>query len=375
MPCAANVVTLSCLAAIAQALVISHQVNSDPYLSHHLPTQPPKQLPPPAQKPARHRPSVQPPMRHQVPTERPTTTDIPSVADIPSIVKEQAENIEDNGSPSPVTSSPVTPYYTCSGSTCSVNMTKMTAELQPGLILFLGCSLDVYAINHFCTAAETGIVGFTNNFAYLAHCKVGGVTLVYAFQPGASPPPYWKHYTGAATSQQIISQSAKDVAATFGEKPMAIVVDSSLWDVSNWWQKDGMPPEPYPVPHAEIAQWCQTDVPQLLHWVDTAFPGTKIAFRTPPPVFPNNDYGQSPQTVDEMVGCLRANATDHTTQKVFSQYHLLDFNELVEQFVSHQAVPTLQFYEDVLHPGRQLSMVYMNAVLEWVHGLQHDPSR
>merc|ERR1719359_54103 len=203
-----------------------------------------------------------------------------------------------------------TSYYTCAGSSCNVNTTKMKAELQLGLILFLGCSLDIYAIKHFCTSAHANLVGFENNFAYLAYCTMAGFTLVYVFQPGATAPPYWKDYVGTQTSQQIITQTAKDVVNMFGREPTAIVVDASLWDVSNWWQKHGMPPEPYPVPRADIARWCHTDLSQLLSQVETAFPRTKIAFRTPPPVFTGNSYGQSPDIVNEMVKCIRDDAVD-----------------------------------------------------------------
>merc|ERR1719359_1319146 len=197
-----------------------------------------------------------------------------------------------------------TSYYTCAGSSCNVNTTKMKAELQLGLILFLGCSLDIYAIKHFCTSAHANLVGFENNFAYLAYCTMAGFTLVYVFQPGATAPPYWKDYVGTQTSQQIITQTAKDVVNMFGREPTAIVVDASLWDVSNWWEKHGRPADPYPVPLAEIGLWCNRYVPNLLNWVQKQYPSAGIAFRTMPTVFPNNGYGQNADNIETMVKCI-----------------------------------------------------------------------
>jgi len=262
-----------------------------------------------------------------------------------------------------------TSFYACDSSNCTVNNTKMKAELS-GLVLFLGCSLDIYAIKHFCTAAHAHLVGFENNFAYMSHCTMGSLTLVYVFQPGATAPPYWKDYVGTQTSQQIITQSTKDIVAKFGQEPMAIVVDASLWDVSSWWQRSSMPPEPYPIPHADINRWCYTDLPQLLQVVEDSYPRSRIAFRTPSPVFLPNSYGQSPQIVNDMVKCVR-DRTDFVTKKVYSKYELIDFNKLVEQFFLHHRGPQTDFYEDVLHPGEQLSMAYMNAVLQWVRGFHH----
>jgi len=274
-----------------------------------------------------------------------------------------------------------TSFYACDSSNvthqaphCTVNTTKMKAELQSGLLLFFGCSLDIYAMKHFCTAAQATLVGFENNFAYMAYCTMGGFTLVYVFQPGATAAPYWKDYVGTLSSQQIITQSTKDVVQRFGQEPTAIVIDSSLWDVSSWWQRVGMPAEPYAVPHADITRWCYTDLPQLLDYVGASYPRSRIAFRTAAPVFIGNNYGQNPPIVNEMTKCVR-DRTDFVTKKLFSKYHLIDYNKLVEQFFLHHPGPPTNFYEDVLHPGRQLSMGYMNEVLEWVRGFAHPVAR
>jgi len=263
-------------------------------------------------------------------------------------------------------------FYACASSNCTVNKTKIKAELSSGLIMFLGCSLDIYAIKHFCTAAQATLIGFENNFAYMSYCTMGGFTLVYVFQPGATAPPYWKDYVGTLTSQQIVTQSTQDVVQRFGREPTAIVVDSSLWDVSSWWQRLGMPLSPYPASQSDITRWCHTDLPQLLQFVADSYPRSQIGFRTAAPVFTPNEYGQQPEIVNEMTRCVRGQL-DFMTQKVFGKYQLIDFNKLIEEFMLHHAHigPRLSFYNDVLHPGRQLSMAYMNSVLKWVRGFHH----
>lgn len=257
------------------------------------------------------------------------------------------------------------------GNRDDVSISKVKTDMSSGLILFLGCSLDIYAINDMCASGQGQLVGFTNNFAYMAYCTLATYTLVYVFQPGASAAPYWKDFVGTLTSQQIIEQSSKDMVIKFGREPTAVVVDSSLWDVSNWWQKAGMPAEPYQVPAADIHRWCHTDLPALLLKVEQMYPRSRIALRTPPPVLGSNTYGQSIDIVNAMVSCVRSEA-DFISNKVYGKYTLIDFNKIVQTFFLHQTGPQLSFYKDVLHPGPQLSVEYMKAVLQWVRTIGQD---
>jgi hypothetical protein len=258
-------------------------------------------------------------------------------------------------------------YYSCKGSECTVNTTKMNTELNSGLILFFGCSLDILAIKWFCRAAHSELYGFTDNFAYMAHCTVGGFTMVYVYHPGASLPPYFHGYVGTLTTNEIVDRSAHDIVLKFGQRPTAIVVDSSLWDVSNWWQKSGFPPEPYPVPSPFIAHWCQMDLPNLLLYIGAAYPEIPIAYRTPPPVFVGNEYGQSPQIIDAMNQCINEKV-EFLSKKVYSKYKLIDFYGIVKKAFLHTTDPQ-SIYRDVLHPGQELSLSYVNHVLQWVRGM------
>lgn len=263
-------------------------------------------------------------------------------------------------------------YCGCNSSACNVDVMRLDHELHNDLVLILGCSLDINAIDYFCTAVGAPVMNFEtkNPFSYLAHCDVGKFTIAYAFHPGSSPPPYFGEYAGTATTMDVVKNSVYDVKLQFGREPTAIIVDSSLWDVSNWWEKHGRPQDPYPLPQAEITQWCTRDVPQLLRFVQTVYPRSGVAFRTPPTVFPDNGYGQSPLIIDAMVQCVEQQKDP--LSRLYGQFGFIDYHNFVDQVLQHAVGPATQtYYKDNLHPGASLSLMYMNRVLNWVRGLRH----
>jgi len=252
----------------------------------------------------------------------------------------------------------------------TVDTIKVEHELQNDLVLIFGCSLDINAIEYFCKAVGSEVQNFVtrNPFAYLAHCDVGKFTVAYIFHPGASPAPYFGEYAGTATTMDVVRNSVYDVKMQFGREPTAIIVDSSLWDVSNWWQKNGRPQDPYPIPDAQITQWCSRDVPELLRWVQTAYPRSGVAFRTPPTVFANNGYGQTPFIVDKMVACIEQHKDP--SNKLYGQFGFIDYHNFVDEVLQQSGVsPMPHYYKDSLHPGLRLSLMYMNRVLNWVRML------
>lgn len=261
-------------------------------------------------------------------------------------------------------------YCDCNSTACSVDQVKVKDELPNDLVLILGCSLDIFAIEYFCAAVGVAVKEFKtkNKFSYLSHCDVGGFTIAYAFHPGAAPQPYYSEYAGTATTATIVQNSVYDVKLQFGREPTAIVVDSSLWDVSNWWQKAGKPPGTYPIPSADIFRWCTHDVPQLLNWVQTQYPHSGVAFRTPPTVFPGNGYGQRPGIIDEMVQCVEQHIAPNGA--VYGKYAFIDYHNFVDHVLQHApGSPMQMYYKDSLHPGPQLSLMYMNKVLNWAKSL------
>jgi len=268
-------------------------------------------------------------------------------------------------------------YCGCEGSSCFINAKKLKAEFQNQLILILGCSLDIYAIGFFCNAA-TGTppdqIMLSSPMSYLAFCDVGQFTVAYAFHPGASPPPYAPDYNPGVmgTTRDIIAKTKNDVIAKFGRAPAAIIVDASLWDSANWWQKSGWPPYPYinQGTPAYLQQWCNKDVPEILMYVATLYPNTPIAFRTAPTVFSNpNSYGLSAIVIEQMVSCVEQHR-DAWGNVYGGGFGLIDYHHFVDTLLQQSAAPSA-YYKDSLHPGQLVSMMYMNSMLNWVNQRSH----
>lgn len=267
-------------------------------------------------------------------------------------------------------------YVGCNSSSCFVDSKKVETKFQNQLILIIGCSLDVYAVGYFCAVAKGIPMETTLNaspFGYLTFCDMGQFTIAYAFTPGASPPPYAAEYNPQAllnnvplgTSRDIIARTKNDIMMKFGRAPTAIVVDASLWDVSNWWAKVGKPPHPHPIPDAFITQWCNKDVPEFLAYIATVYPSAPIAFRTPPTIFDTpNIYGLSPVTVDKMVACIEMHK--NPTGYLYGKFGLIDYHHFVDNVLAQSGPSASTWYRDGLHPGQQLSLMYLNSVMNWV---------
>lgn len=264
---------------------------------------------------------------------------------------------------------------------CTVNVQKVAAELGPRIVLLFGCSLDIYALDYFCKAANAPVVGFQRNpgnqifgMENLAYCKIGEFTLAYSFHPGASGPPYYEACEAVlhkpcsqVRSSVLIQQSVASVMATFGKPPSAIVVDSSLWDAANWWMQDGKPPEPYIAPVSHVWRWCSQDLPNLLQAVQAASPTSTVAFRTAPRIEFIAGYGHSTQNIDSMNHCFRGGSL--ISQITHNPFPYVDYNLLVETFLKVQGGVPSSYFEDAFHPGVLPSVLYIDLVLRWVKGL------
>jgi len=276
-----------------------------------------------------------------------------------------------------------TSYITCHvrPNGCAVNTYKIGLELTSQVVLFFGCSIDIYAVDYFCKAANAPTVGFSRGATTsygagnLAYCNVAGLILAFSFHPGVSGPPYFKACDGVlhtacsgpgttVHSSTLIQQSVASVVATFGKAPSSIVVDSSLWDVAAWYLRDGSPPEPYVAPAPHINYWCQASYPALMHAVQTASPTSKLAFRTAPRVEFIAGFGHSMANIDAMNACLRGSALTS-----LSKYQVIDYNTLIENLLVQQGGGASAYYDDAFHHGVLPSMVYIDWVLQWVHSL------
>lgn len=262
---------------------------------------------------------------------------------------------------------------------CAVNVAKVTQELGPQIVLLFGCSLDIYAVDYFCKAAGSKLVGFERSPGVtkyapgnFAHCNIGGLILAFSFHPGVSGPPYFEmceKVLGTScmqvTASALLQQSLARIQIEFGRPPTTIVVDSSLWDVAAWYLQDGKPPEPYTAPAAHINNWCYNSFPALLQFVHMNSPLSKIAFRTAPRIEFMKGYGHSMGNIDAMNYCLR-----QSSLTTLSQFRMIDFNQLVETMVVQQGVAAKAYYDDAFHPGLIPSVIYVDWVLQWTKAVQ-----
>jgi len=262
--------------------------------------------------------------------------------------------------------------------TCSINTHQVALDLGSRVVLFFGCSLDIYALDYFCKAANAPVIGFTRtpgntnfeagNFAY---CKIGGLVLAYSFSPGSSGQPYFpecdkvlKGPCAQVTSQLLIQQSIAKVVANFGMPPTAIVMDSSLWDVASWWLRDGYPPEPYVAPPTHLAKFCHQDFPGLLQWIKMASPTSGVAFRTAPRVEFMKGYGHSMKNINSINECFRQSSMSN-----LMAFKMIDYNSIVELIIARQGGLASSFYEDAFHPAVLPSVIYVDWVLQWAKTL------
>lgn len=245
----------------------------------------------------------------------------------------------------------------------------------PGkLVWFLGCSIDSQAFVTACLNAKAAIMpDHMEAWAAIPDvktkwCTFDGFTLVFSFHPGASPPPYYDYYVFQSTTPEIVRSEATLIAKTFGKPPDATVVDSSLWDVANWWKKDGAP-QTWAVPHKEISHWSGVTVPAFLKLVQDVVPSSRIAFRSPPPVFKACIAGfyymcRGPEITDEMYSNLMQSA-DNATHQIYGKYDLIDYRAIV--LAEHKVLggPLQALYGDTTHPGGHLAAAFIAAVLKW----------
>jgi len=155
------------------------------------------------------------------------------------------------------------------------------------------------------------------------------------------------------------------LSSFFGQQPTAIVVDSSLWDVTSWWLQAGKPAEPFVAPHARVAQWCQNDFPALADSVQAVAPTSKVAFRTVPQLKFAPGHGQSEQNVEAMNACLR----DEKKPSDLKKYTMIDYAADVQTLVESLNTARSAVYEDDFHPGMVPSVLYIDRVLQWVNSI------
>eukprot|EP00747_Dinoflagellata_sp_TGD_P123299 gnl/TRDRNA2_/TRDRNA2_173793_c0_seq2.p1 gnl/TRDRNA2_/TRDRNA2_173793_c0~~gnl/TRDRNA2_/TRDRNA2_173793_c0_seq2.p1 ORF type:complete len:379 (-),score=23.00 gnl/TRDRNA2_/TRDRNA2_173793_c0_seq2:114-1250(-) len=248
-----------------------------------------------------------------------------------------------------------------------VDTHKVAVNLRSKSMLILGNSLDRHMVHWACEAASSPRQEDTR-FYMASYCKLDKFTLATILNYGTGQPPYWSgsihapslNLTGGAhaTSHDHIVYDTTDFAKRiFGisNPPSVVVVDSSTWDLANWWSRAGRPKAPG-VPPEQILHWCHHGVPELLGWVSSAFPQSRIAFRTPPRLR-SDSRGRSTAALDAMTDCIR--------EELFGKFDIIDFHDIVEEMIVN-GKPKKTLYADALHPSKVSTLGYFNELLNYL---------
>lgn len=152
--------------------------------------------------------------------------------------------------------------------------------------------------------------------------------------------------------------------------PTMVVIDSSLWDLANWWNRAGRPQATY-VNNSAIEWWCHKGYPQMLQWVLDAFPTSTIVYRTIPTIVAtNSSHGRSPEAIAQMDACLRS--------ELGGKFHAIDYRQIVQSRLDAGISPTdifLKMRKDGVHPDFDTAALYANAAMEYVAGMSITPPR
>lgn len=251
-----------------------------------------------------------------------------------------------------------------------------TIPTHKKLVWLIGASIDSNAVTDTCNNMKATVIdldpAIPNQIFWCALDQ--STTLVFTFHPGATPGPYYDLYyksfgpiaasTDMLTTTDMLRTRAAQITHAFGKPPDSALVDSSLWDIANWWQKSGRPQD-WPVPHQEIVNWCQTTIPNFLTFVKALLPHTRIAYHSPPPAFATTWEPWTvriDQIVNEMYSCL---VSKMNSGLLYGKYPFIDFFKIVQAQQLVNGGQMRAMYKDDLHPAPALSLVYMAEVLKW----------
>lgn len=248
------------------------------------------------------------------------------------------------------------------------------ALAQPKSILFFGSSVDRYALDSACVSGGTQSEhpnqrGPSNNY-----CKVGDWSLLFLLNPGSGDRPFWAQDSVIANGYPVQSDAAmfeyghafiksKNVA-----EPDLIVVDSSLWDLEQWWLMAGKPKSGGHIGAGILQKWCHIQVPQLISRVQNQYPTSKVVFRNIPRVSPasHKTWGGSVEipAQDFMNACI--------SQELNKKVDIIDYNQIMNDFIARSGTSGA-YKKDGYHPSDAVSLVYMNEIFNYAESLTNTP--
>lgn len=263
-------------------------------------------------------------------------------------------------------------------------------------ILLLGCSVDRYVVDDTCRAI--GGQSIKDSLITVAPAAINeprycvtsqDFDIAYMFHPGANRGPYIDHFDHfncrgcqKGETEDIIKQDAPAFAnRSFHGWPDLVVVDSSLWTLSAFWvaQNSTAAMMTHQVRDSDsierrLQQWCDKDLDELLGWAQSAFPSSRIAFRTGPTVTNQaTGFGQRKEYLDFMQQCVLGKMDKY--RKFLGRYDVLDFHGIVDNLIADGFCKTAPknctdksklAFRDRRHPSRAANLEFMNAVLELV---------
>jgi len=185
-------------------------------------------------------------------------------------------------------------------------------------------------------------------------------------------------YAGVLNTSEIIREARHMTDALLGRFPTHIVVDSSIWDVSKWWDQGGHH-HTWP-PRRQIQRWCGHEVRALLAEVSAVFPRSRVAFRTAPVTAWQSptkmNAGQDAPTIEVMTECI----WNHTTRaspasppRLYGAYDMIPYHELVDRLIAEECnngqvrgACVGRVWGDGRHPGPKAMGLYTDALLQWI---------
>jgi len=230
-----------------------------------------------------------------------------------------------------------------------------------------GCSLDRNALVAFCK----GKAGKGNaDFLQMKWCFDESLNTRVAsmFHPGVGyngdlEDPFYTGRRGIPdnfkwSTMRILDVHARRLAqmALQGD-PDLVVVDSSLWDLSAWVEKDGRE-----VSDARVRRWCQHDLPGLLAKVSDVFPSSRVVFRTAPNCqnCPSGGALFGNPAIDQLYKCITSSTRGG---KLFDKYEVVDYYAIVKNIPADDPQASSLYESDGYHPSWYASLKYVNETL------------